>query len=167
MKIYDECLILFIEKATTDQYRNSNEVLISKGNTVACPFSMFNKYLTISEIALGSKIFLFRPIFRSKNVCKLIYKNKKLSYTAARQSIISRLKLVSKDLNFGLHSVRSGGATAVANTNINEKYGKRHGRWKSDTNKDGYTINSVVNRLEFTKKLGIFTSKLPLNFNYG
>jgi len=83
VKIHDEYLILFIEKAKTDQYRNGNEVLISKGNTVACPFSMFNKYLTISEIALDSKIFLFRSIFRSKHLCKLIYKNKKLSYTAA------------------------------------------------------------------------------------
>jgi integrase len=99
VNIYDEYLILFIEKAKTDQHKNGNEVLISKGNTVACPFSMFNRYLTISEIALDSKIFLSRPIFRSKNVCKLIYKNTKLSYTAARQSIISRLKLVANDLN--------------------------------------------------------------------
>ena len=99
VKNYDEYLFLFIEKAKTDQHKNGNEVLISKGNTVACPFSMFNRYLTISEIALDSKIFLSRPIFRSKNVCKLIYKNKTLSYTAARQSIISRLNLVANDLN--------------------------------------------------------------------
>ena len=155
VKIYDEYLILFIEKAKTDQYRNGNEVLISKGNTVACPFSMFNRYLTISEIVLDSNMFLFRPIFRSKNVCKLIYKNKKLSYTAARQSIISRLKLVANDLNLGLHSMCSGGATAVANTNINERCWKRHGRWKSDTSKDGYIVDSVANRLEVTKKLGL------------
>jgi hypothetical protein len=156
VKIYDEYLILFIEKAKTDQYRNDNEVLISNGNTVACPFSMFNRYLAISEIVLDSNMFLFRPIFRSKNVCKLIYKNKKLSYTAARQSIISRLKLVAKDLNLGLHSKRSGGATAVVNTNIDERCWKRHGRWKSDTSKDGYIVDSVTSRLEVTKKLRLF-----------
>lgn len=157
VKIYDEYLTLFIEKAKTDQYRNGNEVLISKGNTVACPYSMFNRYLKISEIVLDSNMFLFRPIFRSKNVWKLIYKNKnkKLSYTAARQSIISSLKLVAKNLNLGLHSMRSGGATAVANTNINERCWKRHGRWKSDTSKDGYVVDSVANRLEVTKKLGL------------
>ncbi|VDH99083.1 Hypothetical predicted protein [Mytilus galloprovincialis] len=61
------------------------------------------------------------PIFRSKSICKLIYKNKKLSYTTARESIISRLKLVSKDLKLGLHSMRSGGATAAANSNVNDR----------------------------------------------
>ena len=85
----------------------------------------------------------------------MIYKNKKLSYTAAWQSIISKLKLVAKDLNLGLHSMRSGGATAVANTNNNEKYWKRHERGKSDTSKDGYIVDLVANRLEVTKKLGL------------
>jgi len=51
--------------------------------------------------------------------------------------------------------MRSGGATAVANTNINERCWKRHGRWKSDTSKDGYIVDSVANRLEVTKKLGL------------
>jgi hypothetical protein len=45
VKIYDEYLILLIEKAKTDQNRNENEVLISNGNTIACPFSMFNRYV--------------------------------------------------------------------------------------------------------------------------
>ena len=63
-------------------------------------------------------------------------KNKKLSYTAARESIVSRLKL-------GLHSMRSGGATAAANSDINDRVWKRHGRWKSDSSKDGYVVNSV------------------------
>jgi hypothetical protein len=68
VQIYDEYLILFIEKAKTDQHRNGNEVHISKGSTVVWPFSMFNRYLTISEIVLDSNMFLFRPIFRFKNI---------------------------------------------------------------------------------------------------
>ena len=51
--------------------------------------------------------------------------------------------------------MRSGGATAVANTNNNEKYWKRHERGKSDTSKDGYIVDLVANRLEVTKKLGL------------
>ena len=155
VQIFDNYLILFIEKAKTDQYRNGNEVVISKGNTEACPFSMFQRYLKISGIDLQSDYFLFRPVFRSKSVCKLVYKNKKLSYTAARQSILSRLRLVSKDLNLGLHSMRSGGATAVANSNINERCWKRHGRWKSEASKDGYVVDSLEKRLEVTKNLGL------------
>jgi hypothetical protein len=59
-------------------------------------------------------------------------------------------------LNLGLHSKRSGGATAVVNTNIDERCWKRHGRWKSDTSKDGYIVDSVTSRLEVTKKLRLF-----------
>jgi hypothetical protein len=41
------------------------------------------------------------------------------------------LKLVANDLNIWLHYMRSGGATAVANTNINERCWKRHGRGRA------------------------------------
>ncbi|VDI25194.1 Hypothetical predicted protein [Mytilus galloprovincialis] len=74
----------------------------------------------------------YRPIFRSGGTAKLIYKNKKLSYTAARQNIVKRLKMVAPQLNLGLHSLRSGGASAAAKSDVNERCIKRHGRWKSD-----------------------------------
>ena len=83
---------------------------------------------------------------------------KKLSYTAARQSIISKLKLFAKDLDLGLHSMRSGGATAVANSDVNRRIlrcWKRHGRWSSDSSKDLYVVDSVEKRLEVSKHLGL------------
>jgi hypothetical protein len=39
--------------------------------------------------------------------------------------------------------MRSGGATAAANSDINDRVWKRHGRWKSDSSKDGYVVDSV------------------------
>ena len=39
--------------------------------------------------------------------------------------------------SYGLHSLRAGGATAVANRGIPDRLFKRHGRWKSDSAKDG------------------------------
>lgn len=155
VKIEDDHLYLFIRKSKTDQYRNGNEVLIAKGKTIACPFSMFTRYVRLSGVVLGSDFYLFRPIFRSKGTCKLIYKNKKLSYTAARESIVSRLRLVSKGLKLGLHSMRSGGATAAANSDINDRVWKRHGRWKSDSSKDGYVVDSVGKRLQVSQNLGL------------
>ena len=155
VKIECEYLFLFIRKSKTDQYRNGNEVLIAKGETIACPFSMFIRYVELSGMNLDSDFYIFRPIFRSKGTCKLIYKNKKLSYTAARESIVSRLRFVSKGLKLGLHSMRSGGATAAANSDINDRVWKRHGRWKSDSSKDGYVVDSVDKRLLVSKNLGL------------
>ena len=81
--------------------------------------------------------------------------NKKLSYTAARHSILNRLRMIDNSLNLGLHSMRSGGATAVANSNVNDRCWKRHGRCRSDTSKDGYVADSLEKRLEVTQKLGL------------
>ena len=39
---------------------------------------------------------------------------------------------------FGLRSLRSGGAKAAANAGVPDRLFKCHGRWRSETAKDGY-----------------------------
>jgi hypothetical protein len=55
---------------------NGNEVLTAKGETIACPFSMFIRYVELSGMNLDSNLYIFRPIFRSKgvkvNTCQII-----------------------------------------------------------------------------------------------
>ncbi|VDI68772.1 Hypothetical predicted protein [Mytilus galloprovincialis] len=80
---------------------------------------------------------------RHKSISKLIYKNKKISYTAAGENILKILKLIAPTLNLGLHSLRVGGATAAASSEVNERCIKRHGRWKSDSRKDGYIADTL------------------------
>ena len=168
VKIECDYLFIFIRKSTTDQYRNGNEVLIAKGETIACPLSMFTRYVELSGVNLDSDFYIFRPIFRSKGTCKLIQKNKKLSYTAARESIVSRLRLVSIGLKLGLHSMRTGGATAAANFDINDRVWKRHGRQTSDSSKDGYVVDSVDKRLHVSKNIGLqfSTPSVPPIFEF-
>lgn len=149
-------LILNIQKSKTDQYRQGSEVLVSKGETSACPYSMYVRYVKLVNFILSPKDFyLFRPVFRSSSICKLINKNKKLSYTAARESILKRVKLVLPNCNIGLHSFRSGGATAAANADVSDRCLKKHGRWRSDASKDGYIVDSIENRLHVSKCLGL------------
>ena len=50
---------------------------------------------------------------------------------------------------FGLHSLRSGGATAAANSGVPDRLFKRHGRWRSESAKDGYVKDSYVCLSEF------------------
>lgn len=68
----------------------------------------------------------------------LFLKNKPLSYTLARECLLTRLKEVNGDLNIGFLSLRSGGATKAANAGINDSCWKRHGRWRGENSKDGY-----------------------------
>ena len=57
--------------------------------------------------------------------------------------------------NFGLHSLRAGGATAAANAGICDRLFKKHGRWRSDSAKDGYVKEDLQQNLLVTKGLGI------------
>lgn len=154
--VQDEFLKLKIVQSKTDQYRQGSEVLISKGKTVACPVDIFKRYVLISGLNLKSEFYIFRPIFRNKGIAKLIYKNKKISYTAARENILKRLKMVAPSLNLGLHSLRSGGASKAAqSSDVNERCIKRHGRWKSDMSKDGYIEDTFEKRLSVSQSLGL------------
>ena len=155
VKIHDDYLSVFIHKSKTDRYRQGNEIVIAKGSSSACPMDMLMKYISIAGISLDSSQYLFKPIFRSKGIAKLIYKDKKLSYSAAKDSVLSRLKSVRPDLNLGLHSLRSGGATAAVAGDVSERCIKRHGRWKCDSSKDMYVVDQLESRLSVSKQLGL------------
>ena len=126
-------------------------MLISKGNTLACPVSIFRHYVSLSKLVLSSDFYIFRPIYRHNGIAKLICKNRKISYTTVRENILKRLKSVDLNLNLGLHSLRS----AAARSDVNERCIKRHGRWKSDLSKDGYIADTFecpeVLDYDFTK----------------
>ena len=83
-----------ILESKTDQYRLGNEIVISKGQSFACPYNLLKKYFLLPDTNSMSEHFLLKPIFRSEHKCSLIYKHKPLRYTRVRDCIISRLKEV-------------------------------------------------------------------------
>ena len=155
ISFYDDHFSIHINKSKTDQYRLGSDIVIAKGHTSACPYHMLRKYFELACIDCSSEMFLFRPIFKSKQKCSLIYKNKPLSYTRTRECLVGRLKEAVGDLDIGLHSLRAGGASAAANANVNERCWKRHGRWKTDSAKDGYVADSLESRLSVSKSLDL------------
>ena len=58
--------------------------------------------------------------------------------------------------DFGLHSLRAGGATAAANAGVPDHLFKHHGRWKSENAKDGYVKDDAASRLGVSKSLGLY-----------
>lgn len=98
---------------------------------------------------------LFRPIYRSGKICRLIKKDNKLSYTAARESLFRGIRLICPEPNIGLHSFRSGGATVAANTDVSDSCLEKYGRWKSDSSKDTYIVDSTDKRLKISQVLGL------------
>ena len=145
-------LVLNIRKSKTDKFRAGNKVYISKGSTSACSYSMLRRYIDLAGIDTNSDEFLFKPVFTSKGVQKLIKKDKALSYTRTRECILSKLKSVAPDLNLGIHSLRAGGASTVANSDqVDDRCLMRHGRWKSHDSKNMYVEDSVAKKLRITE----------------
>ena len=157
ISIIDTHLTIKVSHSKTDQYRKGNEVVISRSGKVTCPVSNLERYMKLTDIST-SKVsdFLFKPIVKVRSRYKVIDKVKPLSYTRARESLVKLLReFVPNTANISLHSFRSGGATTAANAQVLDRCWKRHGRWRSETAKDGYVEDSLDNRLLVTKSLGI------------
>ena len=73
-----------------------------------------------------------------------------------RELILQNLAALGLDpKQFGLHSLRSGGASAAANAGVPDRLFKRHGRWRSENAKDGYVKDSMESRLSVSRDIGL------------
>ena len=79
-----------------------------------------------------------------------------MSYTTVKDIVLRKIASIGlQTKNFGLHSLRSGGATEAANRFVPDRLFKRHGRWSSETAKDSYIKDSVLRLLSVSKSLGL------------
>ena len=82
--------------------------------------------------------------------------DKPISYSSVREAFKRDLKSVGADPSkFGLHSLRSGGATMTANSGVNDRVFQRHVRWKSVQAKDTYVDDDLAQRLSVSKFLSL------------
>ena len=148
---------LFIQKSKTDRYREGSSILIACTDGVTCPVRMTRRYLELSKMTDQSDQYLFSPTTFCKTSNTYVLKRQKsLSYTRAREILLDALQSMGLVMSkFGLHSLRAGGATAAANQGVCDRLFKKHGRWKSDSAKDGYVAENIKRQLLDTKNLGI------------
>lgn len=157
LEICENYCKLFIEKSKTDQLREGTWVLIAKTNSEICPLEALKSYITSANL-ISTDEYLFRSMtyFKSIKQHRLRKKNSPLSYSTARSTILAYLKKIGLDEKlFGLHSLRRGGATAAANSGINDRLFQKHGRWKSVNAKDGYVDEDLNNLLSVSLGLGL------------
>jgi hypothetical protein len=96
---------------------------------------------------------------KSKTDCYRNGKNVVISKLDSLQCPLNILKeslgsIGLKAVDFGLHSLRSGGATAAYSCGVSDRLFKIHGRWKSEQAKDGYVLDDIQKRLSVLKNLG-------------
>lgn len=153
---FNTYMCIFIESSKTDKFREGAWVFIAKTGTVLCPVNNLEKYLTWTGIDPNSDRFVFGQLSATKTGYKLRNNDRSLSYSNFRSIFLEALKPhVADTKKFCLHSLRSGGATSAANNGIPDRLFKRHGRWSSESAKDGYVKSSVEDRLKVSMSLGL------------
>lgn len=149
---------VFVERSKTDVYREGAWVLIARTGKATCPVALVIRYFSLANLDPVSDEFIFRALTFLKSCGKYKLRNaaSPLSYTRAREIVLNAFEGIGlKRSDYGLHSLRAGGASAAANSNINDRLFKRHGRWKSEKAKDGYIKDNVDSLLSVSKSLGI------------
>lgn len=138
----DASMSVHIASSKTDQYRLGDSVLVARTGSPTCPVAMLERYFAMAALSHSSQLALFRGITCTKSGERLRASGK-LSYTRMRELFLAKWKELGFDpAQFGLHSLRAGGATAAANAGVAERLFKRHGRWRSESAKDGYVKDS-------------------------
>lgn len=153
--ITDDMMAVKIQRSKTDQLRQGDEVLIARTPNSTCPVSMLERYMRVAGIDKHSELFLFRAIIKSRHGEKL-RPSGRITYSTLRELFRKKLVELGHPPNqFGLHSLRAGGATAAANAGVQDRLFKRHGRWKSEGAKDGYVEDSTERRLLVSQQLDL------------
>ena len=125
-------MVIKVLKSKNDQLRKGDEVDISQLSGSAFPVELLKRYLAMFKVPPDSKDVIFKLISKGKGSCKLVAPDKPISYSTFRRPFRKDLQSLGVEPSkFGLHSLRSGGATMAANNGVNDWVFQRHGRWKS------------------------------------
>lgn len=118
-------IVLLVRSSKTDQAGQGQFVFLhSHADSHVCPVRCLYALSSMTPLGL-----LTGPIFKTHQ-----HSHQPLS----KSTMLTRMKhrLAAMGLPpqpFGLHSLRSGGATAAAQQQVPERMIKVHGRWTSDT----------------------------------
>ena len=137
----------------TDQYREGSSLVVARIGTPTCPVAMMERYFSMGGLCTQEHGKVFRAVVCAKGGERL-RKSGGISYLGSW--LLEKIEQLGMDPSvFGMHSLRACGATAAARAGVADRLFKRHGRWRSETAKDGYVKDALETRLSVTKQLGI------------
>ena len=157
IKLQEIHLEILIPKSKPDQHREGHVVYISRKKPECCPVKYLEAYLQKAKLDIynDKESPLICRIFKTKSGHK-ISKTKGISYSRIREIFKGYIsEITTTPENFGLHSLRSGGASAAANNGISDRLISKQGRWSSEKGRNGYIKDSVVKRLTVSNTLGL------------
>ncbi len=99
---------------------------------------MVERYFQLGSIEGAHDRFMFRGLSKTKDGYTL-RNSGGLGYSRVREEVLEMFSALGLNVKlFGLHSLRLGRASAAAQAGVPDRLFKRHGRWRSESAKDGY-----------------------------
>ncbi|XP_063956984.1 uncharacterized protein LOC129276243 isoform X1 [Lytechinus pictus] len=152
--LHHDRLVLHLPSSKTDQFRQGRDVTIARTSNPTCPVIIAERYFAALGDPPHSHLPVIRRLARSKR--GLVATSHGLSYTRTREIVLEALKPLVPDVSkFGLHSLRSGGASSASNNRVSPFLISQHGRWKSDKARDTYIKSDATSNLLPSQSLGI------------
>lgn len=116
-------MCITIEKSNTDIYREGAWVIMAKTDSPLCPVENLMEYIELLNLMDElSEQHLFCDLSACRSGFKVRTDKKALSYSTLRNLFRLALRSHVQDISkYGLHSLRSGGATKAANMGIPDR----------------------------------------------
>ena len=125
-------------------------MFIARSDTPPCPVAMVEKFLSVDGHTAGLK--LFWRVQSTKQGVRL--RDQPMSYTCAKELLKRELQREGLDASqFGIHSLRSGGASAAAALGIPDRLFQRHGGWQIVKARNNYVEESLDSLLLVSKSM--------------
>ena len=148
ISFHESFVAIFLEQRKNEQYREGSWVYISKSYSKYCPVLLLKRFLAYGKHSQNS--FLFRKIAHTNKGAFL--RSQKLSYSRALELVRLLLKDIGLDAQkYGLHSMRSGGASLAAALGVPDRLIMRQGGWKSVSSKTRYIKESFPSLLSVSR----------------
>ncbi len=159
IRFYRTHMEIFLETRKNRQFREGNVVFIARGKSAVCPVVLTERLLAVMGTA-GLHVPLFRgydgkAALRHPDRSVAMFRSP-WSYDQARSTVFLAISsafnvpVASLRSVYGLHSLRSGGATCVAKVGIPAMIFQRHGGWADPRSVGAYIKGSLDHRLQPT-----------------
>ena len=139
-----------LAKRKNDQFREGSLILVACSHSSSCPVAVTERFLLTGGHHQSD--YLFRKICHTKQSFSLC--PQPLTYSRASELVRKQLKAMWLNLKqYGLHSLRSGGASAAAAAEIPDRLLMRHGGWRSESAKNMYIQETEETLLRVSREL--------------
>ena len=147
--VKEEYMAIFLDVRKNDQLRHGHWILISRWDGELCPVSLVERLLAEGDYS-GHQL-LFGRIRKSSG--RRVIRGA-MSYSRARELIHDALSRTGVDpASYGLHSLRSGGASVAAAAGVPDRLIQRQGGWRSEVAMRAYFSESLPAMLSVSKAL--------------